>query len=103
MILYIQIMALDTAARAELLGRCDIINDRELHTLYDEMIDDYHAPVEIAGHIYSASYALKNVDPTAYRCGFLDWLSDDDFLEIEGEYYNTEELQTEYHKMMEGE
>ena len=50
------------------------LSDRELHELYDQMLDDCYEPVKIAGCEYGVSTALKNVDPIAYRCGFNDWL-----------------------------
>jgi len=96
-------MTLSYIDREVLLDRVLTISDRDLHAQYDSMLDDCHDSVVIAGYQYDTSNALKAVDPIAYRCGFSDWLSDDQFLEIEGEYYNTEELQTEYDKMMDGE
>jgi len=40
---------------------------------YDEMLDECYSAVEIAGMEYSTSYALKNLDPVAYRCGMMDY------------------------------
>ena len=37
---------------------------------YDDMLDDVHG--EFLG--MNASYILKETDPTAYRCGLLDYL-----------------------------
>lgn len=50
------------------------LTDRELHELYDQMLDDCQEDINIAGYKYLPSHALKNVDPVAYRCGFNDWL-----------------------------
>lgn len=49
--------------------------DREKYTEddYDEMLDDCYGDVQITGLSYSTSYALKNLDPIAYRCGFADY------------------------------
>ena len=41
----------------------------------DQWIDETHPPVSIAGCTYAASYVLRRVDETAYRCLRLD-LSD---------------------------
>lgn len=46
---------------------------RELVTMYDEMLDDCHGTVEVAGYEYETSRLLKEVDPIAYKCGFLDF------------------------------
>ena len=40
--------------------------------MYDEILDDCEGEVMIAGVIFSPSYILKELDPTAYRCGVLD-------------------------------
>ena len=54
--------------------------------MYEEMLDDCEGPVELCGMTYSASHVLREVDPTAYRCGFNDYvdsLTDDDIF-VEG-------------------
>lgn len=40
---------------------------------YDDFLDDCYGDIEIAGCTYSASVALKRVDPTAYAVGFADY------------------------------
>lgn len=40
---------------------------------YDAMLDEVYGEVDICGYTYSASYALQNLDPTAYRCGMSDY------------------------------
>ena len=39
---------------------------------YDAYLDEVYGEVEIGGYTYSTSNAIKNVDPTAYRCGKAD-------------------------------
>jgi hypothetical protein len=65
----------------------------DLECLYDEMLDDCWPKCKIAGYNYSTSDALKRIDPTAYRCGFNDWLDgEDDIVEVAGEYYRQSEI-----------
>jgi len=45
----------------------------ELEEAYDAMLDDSYDTIDICGYHYSPSRALKLVDPTAYRCGLLDF------------------------------
>ena len=45
---------------------------------YADMLDDVYGEVEICGTSYFASYALKLVDPVAFRVGFSDWASERD-------------------------
>lgn len=49
---------------------------------YDEMLDELYE-VNIAGYSFSTAYALKELDPIAYRCGLLDYV---DSLELPEEY-----------------
>ena len=63
-----------------------LISERQAAEMYDEMLDDCEGPVELCGMTYSASHVLREVDPTAYRCGFNDYvdsLTDDDIF-VEG-------------------
>ena len=46
------------------------LNPDDYEKEFDEMLDEVHG--EFMG--YSASYILKQVDPTAYRCGLLDYV-----------------------------
>ena len=53
--------------------------------LYDEMLDDCCEEVKIGSLTYSPSHVLKNVDPIAYRCGFIDWLDSENLTTDEDE------------------
>ena len=50
------------------------IEEYELQAQYDELLDDVYGDVSIAGYSYNTSRTLYEIDPTAYRTGFLDWL-----------------------------
>ena len=41
---------------------------------YDDMLDDIHEPINLCGIEYQASRALRELDPTAYRCGLIDYM-----------------------------
>lgn len=67
------------------------LDDYDLYGMWDEYLDS-DGPVSIAGYEYAVSEALKCTDPTAYRCGFNDWLDgyledNEDIIEVDGEYY----------------
>lgn len=49
--------------------------DEPTEAEYDELLDDVYGEISIAGITYPASYALKAVDPIAYRVGFSDYVS----------------------------
>lgn len=57
---------------------------------YDESLDS-EGTVTVAGMEYDPSRIIKELDPTAYRCGYNDWVdSDQSALEdaIENEDYS---------------
>jgi hypothetical protein len=43
---------------------------------FDEYLDEVYGDVSIANVLYSTSYALKEVDPTAYDVLEADWESE---------------------------
>ena len=47
---------------------------------FNELLDDSIPEIEIGCLTYSPSHVLKNVDPTAYRCGLNDFV---DSLDVE--------------------
>ena len=51
----------------------DTLNDDELHERYDDMLDECQ-PIEVNNFSLSYAQAMKEQDPTMYRCGFSDWL-----------------------------
>lgn len=54
---------------------------------YDDMINE-SGPVEIAGYEFDAATALNELDPIAYKCGWIDYM---DSLEVD-----TDELEDDY-------
>lgn len=67
------------------------LTDADLHTRYDEALDEVYGAVKVAACEYETSRALKELDPTAYRCGFSDWLDAEvgcTLWEYDGEYYD---------------
>lgn len=65
----------------------------DLESRYDDMLDEIYPDCEIAGMSFCTSRALKELDPTAYRCGMSDWESSEGFIEIGGDYYEQSECE----------
>lgn len=60
---------------------------------YCDMLNEVYGDAEIAGMKISTDYALRELDPTAYRCGLIDYV---DSLELNKEDdKNYKELQEE--------
>jgi len=81
-----------TAAEIKKALREDIIeeiSEYDLDQRYKDMLDEVYGDAEIAGMKYATSRALEELDPTAYRVGFSDWLDgEDDIIEgSDGKYY----------------
>lgn len=69
------------------------LTDCDLEQLYCEFLDEIYGTVKIAGLEYETSSALKEIDPTAFRCGFNDWLDaelGETIWEKDGEYFNSD-------------
>ena len=69
------------------------LSESDLELLYENMLDEVYGEVKIAGYEYLTSDALKELDPTAYRCGFSDWLDSElgeTIWELDGEYYDAD-------------
>lgn len=65
--------------------------ESELMDLYDASLDEM-GDVEIGGFKYGAAYTLKEVDPTAYRTGFSDWLDAEGYYEISNGWMDADDL-----------
>lgn len=72
------------------------LTDADLHDQYDAMLDECSEEVRIGSLRYSPSNTLKAVDPTAYRCGFVDWLDGERerLVEIDATYYDRAEVES---------
>lgn len=55
---------------------------------YDDMINEVDGPVTIAGMQFDPAYALNELDPIAYKCGWIDYM---DALGVD-----TDELEDDY-------
>lgn len=73
------------------------ITESELDRRYSEMIDDCYPEVVVCGISFAPSRVLRELDETAYRCGFSDWLDaeSDRVVEIGGNYYDREAVEKE--------
>lgn len=40
---------------------------------YEDVLREMYGDVSICGCTYDAAYALKEIDPTAFHCGFVDF------------------------------
>jgi hypothetical protein len=68
------------------------IDPENFESQYDDMLDEI-STIKIGSLTYSASYVLKNIDPTAYRCGLLDYIDGIDKDEIPAFQELIDELQ----------
>lgn len=60
---------------------------------YDSYLNGCYGDLDVCGSTFSASYALKNLDPTAYRCGKSDYDSEKDLDDVPEYVTLTEELE----------
>ena len=85
--------------KAKLIPQGNLIFEHHLESRYNDFLDDLYGEISIAGLKYSTSDAQKQIDPTAYRCGFNDWLDseleNEYIFEHDGEYYDEQPIEEE--------
>ena len=68
------------------------LSEDDLSTRYDDFLDEVYPDLTIAGYSYNTSNALREIDPTAYRCGYSDWLDSEiqngTIFELNDKYYS---------------
>ena len=55
---------------------------------YEDMLNASYAPAGVAGLTFDAAHILRDLDPIAYECGWLDW--------CDSEGIDTDELEDDY-------
>jgi hypothetical protein len=60
------------------------MNEHAALSQYDDFLDEVYPMINICGYEYSPSRSLKEIDETAYRCGFNDWC-DSEGIEVDYE------------------
>ena len=66
------------------------ISEHEAEALYAELIDECHPTIKIFGMEYAPSRVLKQIDATAYKCSFNDWLDAENLTTDESEADGTD-------------
>lgn len=67
--------------------------DREAH--FDSMLDECYTFEKVGGpfEYMTPSRVLKEMDPTAYRCGVNDFADGEGWVEIDSESYDSDEVE----------
>ena len=73
----------------------DNLTPLDTEELYANMLDDCYGEVSIAGMTFQTSRALKELDPTAFRCGEVDYIDSLNLVEINGDYYEQDAVEQE--------
>jgi len=59
---------------------------------YREWLDSMDGPIVVCGIEFDASRILEELDPIAYNCGYSDYADAGGFVEIDGDYFNQDEV-----------
>lgn len=68
------------------------ISEYDLEKMFHETLSETYGSVKIAGYQYDTADVLKEIDPTAYREAFNDWLDcelGETIWEKDGEYFDS--------------
>jgi peptidoglycan hydrolase CwlO-like protein len=79
----------------------DNLTSLDTEELYANMLDEVYPDCEIAGMSFTTSRALKELDPTAFRCGEADYISELSLVEIGGDYYEQDAVEAERDALVE--
>lgn len=93
MSLWDQVKALTAEQRETLLADIDAVSERNLESAYNDSLDSIYEPYVMGEMTFNASDVLANCDDMAWRCGYADFVAQDCFVEIDGEYYNTQDVE----------
>ncbi len=71
------------------------LSTADLDGMYDSYLDDVYGTVSVVNQ--PASYVLKTLDPSAYNCGFSEWLdseiSNNYIIQVVDDYYIYDDVQ----------
>lgn len=74
------------------------LSEIDVESAYDNFLDECYPEVYVAGSKYTTSMVLKQIDPTAYRCGLCDYIDsqckDREWVEINDKYYDYDDFQS---------
>ena len=70
----------------------EIKDESRLEQEYRDILDD-NGPVKVCGLTFYPSTILEELDSTAYRCGFNDWLDSEEWDEFEGDYMKRDDIE----------
>ena len=74
------------------------MTEKEVYERWNEALDQY--PVHIGSMRFSGSYALEQLDPTAYRCGFSEF-TDGDYYDLDDYSLGSGWLETDPEELLE--
>ena len=58
------------------------VTEEQCLEMFRDSLNDAFGTVSVCGYDYASAYLLEEIDPTAFRCGLLDWLDSQGWDEI---------------------
>lgn len=81
---------------AKLLAQItDNLTPLDTEEMYRSMLEECYGDIEVAGLTFSATRIIEELDPTAFRCGMVDYIDSLSLVEINGDYYEQDAVETE--------
>ena len=69
-----------------------IKDESDVEELFRESLDS-NGPIEVCGLTFDASKIVEELDPTAFRTFFNDWLDSEEWDEFEGDYMKRSDIE----------
>lgn len=76
------------------------LDERDLTAEFDDLLDE-EGDVTIAGISFSRSGILKDLDYVAYRTYYLDYLDSAGYIEVNGVFFNEDQLDNAIYNLTE--
>lgn len=73
----------------------DNLTPLDTEDMYRSMLEECYGDIEVAGLTFSAARIVEELDPTAFRCGMVDYIYSLSLIEICGDYYEQDACETE--------
>jgi len=73
----------------------DNLTPLDTSDMYRTMLEDCYGEIKIGDLTFSAARIIEELDPTAFRCGEADYVDSLSLVEIQGDYYEQDAVETE--------
>lgn len=83
-----------------IIDNLDSLTESALEQQYQELLNE-PGLVDVGGLTFEPARVIEELDPTAYRCGLIEYIDSLKVMEVQGGYYEKSELDLYYDEIEE--